>query len=205
VRLFSYCVKTDDGAAPNPYWRYCTLVICKPAIRRVAEVGDWVVGTGSRHALSGNLSGRVIYSMKVTAKIPMAAYDSFVRKYCPGKRPSVRHGDWRRQLGDAIYEFKHSPPRVRPSVHDEDNRKRDLSGEYALISEHFWYFGRSGPTLPPSLLSLAQQRRGHRVHLNDPLRPAFLRWIARQGRRGVRGLPANARVPCRDVTRSICD
>jgi len=44
--LYTYCIPYDDGAAPNPYWGICTLVICKPVIRRTAEVGDWIVGTG---------------------------------------------------------------------------------------------------------------------------------------------------------------
>src|SRR4051812_25733891 len=121
MRLYSYCVSADDGAAPNPFWGYCTLVICKPQIRRVAEVGDWVVGTGSRRTLVGRLSGRVVYAMKVTEKIPMAASDSFVRRRCPRKHPVVRHRAWQRRIGDAIYDFRHSPPRVRPGVHDARN------------------------------------------------------------------------------------
>lgn len=32
--LYTYCIPYDDGAAPNPYWGICTLVICKPVIRR---------------------------------------------------------------------------------------------------------------------------------------------------------------------------
>lgn len=47
MRLFSYCIPVDDGAAPNPFWGVCTLTICKSKIRRVAEIGDWVVGVGS--------------------------------------------------------------------------------------------------------------------------------------------------------------
>ena len=43
--LFSYVLRYDDGAAPNPFWGTCTLAICKPAIRRKANLGDWVVGT----------------------------------------------------------------------------------------------------------------------------------------------------------------
>jgi hypothetical protein len=35
-RLFSYTVRVDDGAAPNPFRGLCTLAICKPAIRRGA-------------------------------------------------------------------------------------------------------------------------------------------------------------------------
>ncbi len=38
--LYTYCIPYDDGAAPNPFWGQCTLVICKPRIRKVARPGD---------------------------------------------------------------------------------------------------------------------------------------------------------------------
>ena len=38
TRLFTYCILVDDGAAPNLFWGVCTLAICKPAIRRAAQV-----------------------------------------------------------------------------------------------------------------------------------------------------------------------
>lgn len=38
--LFSYCIRFDDEAAPNPFWSFCVLTICKPVIRRVAKMGD---------------------------------------------------------------------------------------------------------------------------------------------------------------------
>lgn len=40
--LFSYILKIDDGAAPNPFWGQCTLTICKPKIRKTADNGDWL-------------------------------------------------------------------------------------------------------------------------------------------------------------------
>src|SRR5262249_55154673 len=59
--LFSYCIPYDFGSAPNPFWGLCTLAICKPDIRRTANVGDWVVGTGSAVSPIGNISGKVVY------------------------------------------------------------------------------------------------------------------------------------------------
>jgi len=57
ARLFSYTIPIDDGAAPNPFNGFCTLTICKPAIRRVARKGDWIAGLGSKNAPSGDLTG----------------------------------------------------------------------------------------------------------------------------------------------------
>lgn len=49
-KLFSYVLRFDDGAAPNPFWGTCTLAICKPDIRRTANIDDWIIGTGSKNS-----------------------------------------------------------------------------------------------------------------------------------------------------------
>jgi hypothetical protein len=71
MRLFSYVLRHDSGFAPNPFWGYCTLACCKPVIRRVAEVGDWIVGTGSVENVGTN---KLIYAMKVTEKLTFEQY-----------------------------------------------------------------------------------------------------------------------------------
>lgn len=44
TKIYSYVLRIDNGAAPNAFGQFCTLTICKPAIRRNAEIGDWVIG-----------------------------------------------------------------------------------------------------------------------------------------------------------------
>ena len=73
--LYSYVVRTDYGSAPNPFWGVCTLVICKPKIRRSAQVGDWIVGTGSANSPIGDIRGMMIYAMRVTDKMTMYEYE----------------------------------------------------------------------------------------------------------------------------------
>ena len=189
MRIFSYCVQTDDGAAPNPYWGYCTLVICKPKIRSTAKVGDWVVGTGSKRTPGGDLSGRVVYVKQVTDRVPMEAYDFFARDHAPGKIPRMTSPDWRRRVGDAIYDFDHLTPQVRPSVHTASNRDRDLGGKHALISDRFWYYGAAAPMLPGVLRGLARQSQGHRSDFNESMKPAFLSWVGGLGPYGIYGKP----------------
>ena len=75
AQLFSYTIRIDDGAAPNPFHGMCSLAICKPAIRRVAKQGDWVIGLGSKNAPSGDLRGRLVYAMLVDEVVPIAQYD----------------------------------------------------------------------------------------------------------------------------------
>lgn len=57
------------------------------------------------------------------------------------------------------------------------NRSKDLSGEYVLISDHFFYFGDNPRPLPKHLVALAQNTRGHRSRLNDELFLPFLEWL----------------------------
>ena len=120
----------------------CTLVICKPKILRCAQVGDWIVGTGPASSPVRNVQGMMIYAMQVTDKMPMHEYDAWAQERRPEKVPNPHGGDPRRHVGDAIYDFDGDPPRLRPgSVHTVYDRERDLGSEYALLSEHFYYFG----------------------------------------------------------------
>ena len=41
AKIYSYVLKIDDGAAPNPFGGICTLTICKPIIRRKSSVDEW--------------------------------------------------------------------------------------------------------------------------------------------------------------------
>src|SRR5882762_6259909 len=142
MRLFSYCIPIDDGVAPNPFHGRCTLVICKPVIRRTAEEGDWIVGVGSKNVNGVNFSGKLVYAMKVTEKMTMQWYDDQCRVLGNPKIPDMTSPDYIRKLGDCIYNFENSQEGVlRPSVHSEENRETDLSGKFALKSDHFYYFG----------------------------------------------------------------
>lgn len=169
VRLYSYVVRDDNGSAPNPFFGTCTLALCKPRIRREAAIDDWIAGIASkRHGL-----GRLVYAMRVTAILSMKDYDARFT----GKRPDVRSKDWRRWLGDSIYDFSTNPPSVRKSVHGEKDRENDLGGENVLVSDDFLYFGDAPIELPPKLLPIARVQQGHRSKLNEPLVTPFERWV----------------------------
>ncbi|MFX0125956.1 MAG: hypothetical protein ACFFAE_20210 [Candidatus Hodarchaeota archaeon] len=181
MKLFSYCLRYDDGAAPNPFWGICTLTICKPAIRRTASIGDWVVGTGSKKVRGhGDLSNRLVYAMKITDKKTLKEYDSFCREKAPKKIPDWEHRDYRRRLGDCLYDYSTKPPIQRKGVHNKKNVKTDLSGKNSLISNHFYYFGDKPIAIPESLKPIVLQRQGHRKDLNETYIPLFLEWIEGQ-------------------------
>lgn len=200
--LYSYVVRYDDGAAPNPYWGTCTLVICKPAIRRKARKGDWIVGLGSKaNPTKDDYSGKIVYVMKVTKVMTMEEYDRYTRTKLRDKIPIVAGGnqpphnskEWRSRLGDSIYNFSEKGAPQRLGVHRRKNRRTDLSGKRALLSKEFVYFGDQAIPLPPSLKGILHQNQGHRSNLNAHHLPAFLRWWGTNrsefARNRVRGVP----------------
>lgn len=191
MKIYSYVVRYDDGAAPNPFWGYCTLAICKPVIRRVAKIGDWVIGTGSKENVGNE---RLVYAMKVTEIMRLEDYGSskrFTMKIPVGKEGIA-------SLGDNIYYVdEEGVVRQRfPSVHsyaDRENPKtqsHDLSGKNVLISQSgdFYYFGRDAPEIPKSLLCLVKKGPAHKSNFPREVINAFVKWIQAENP-GVNGDP----------------
>lgn len=182
MKLYSYCIPVDDGAAPNPYWGKCTLVICKSVIRRVAEKGDWIVGLGSKNVNGIDYSRKVVYAMKVTEKITLSAYDKLCQSSMSSKIPDLNIVDYKRKLGDCIYSYKENNNiLLRQSVHNEGNRTTDLGGKNALISDHFYYFGNNAIDLPAELSPIIKQGQGHKSNFNEPYKELFVTWIENLG------------------------
>lgn len=181
-RLYSYIVKNDNGSAPNPFWGVCTLTICKPVIRRTAQIGDWIVGTGSKNSKlrdgkTHDLSGHLVYAMQVTDKMSLHAYDQHCLQHLNNKVPNWRTSDWRMKMGDCIYDFSAGvEPAIRMSVHKENNRERDLGGLYALLSNHFYYFGEEPRPIPASLREIVIKTQGHLVFDDPAIIKTFEKW-----------------------------
>jgi len=178
MKLYSYCIPYDDGAAPNPFWGVCTLTICKPTIRRTASIGDWVIGTGAKNVRHhGDLSNKLVYAMKVTDKMTLEEYDRYCRKHIPERIPDWNDRDPKRRLGDCIYDYSSGIPIQREGVHNEGNKEKDLGGEYALLSDHFYYFGDKPLDLPPELYPIVHQTQGHKSTANEPYKDKFIKWL----------------------------
>lgn len=178
MRLFSYCIRLDDGAAPNPYWGICSLTICKPVIRRTAEVGDWVVGIGSSNAGGVDYSGKLVYAMEITQVMSLRQYDTFCRRRLRGKVPNLRSSDYRRKVGDCIYDYSGTNRgRQRPGVHTPENKARDMRGKNALLSDHYFYFGDKAIDIPDEFSLLVRNGQGHQSIKNEPIKEAFVDWL----------------------------
>ncbi|MSQ10977.1 MAG: hypothetical protein EXR52_08265 [Dehalococcoidia bacterium] len=123
--------------------------------------------------------------MRVSAKFSMEEYDAYTHRNLIRKIPVWDHRDRKRRLGDSIYDFSQSYPRLRQSVHTPANVKTDLSGGFVLASDHYFYFGSRSVPLPSDLLPIVKQGQGHRRSANAPYLPQFEAWIH------TLGLPPN--------------
>jgi hypothetical protein len=178
MKLYTYTLRYDDGAAPNPFWGICTLAIRKPAIRLAAEIGDWIVGLGSTKSPIGDISDHVVYAMQVTSKMTLEEYDQFCKTFVPKKKPDWRNIDYRMRVGDCIYNYiSHGNPKMRTGVHKEENQEKDLSGMYALASKQFYYFGNKPEKLPDDLRLIMHNGPGHTFDANQPYAELFVNWI----------------------------
>lgn len=178
MTLYSYCILVDDGAAPNPFWGVCTLTICKPAIRRTAEVGDWVIGIGSKNVFGNNFAGKLVYAMQITEIFSIKDYDAYCRKELYEKIPNTKSKDYRKNVGDCLYDYSgNNRGRLRHGAHTQASKRRDLSGENALLSDHFFYFGSNAVDIPQDFSILIRQGQGHQCHKNEGIKYAFVEWL----------------------------
>lgn len=143
TRIYRYILVDDVGMAPCPAGDLITLGTCKPAIRRGASTGDWVLGfrPGS---LERGPGGRVTDVLE---------HGEYERRY--RGRPDAVY----REAPDGTYR------RLRPDYHPTDEQMRgDISGPVLVfdpaVSRHL--DGKAVP-LPVGLAHLAPAGRGHRV------------------------------------------
>lgn len=163
-KLFSYVVDHDYGFAPNPFGGFCTLAKCKYGSKRrniveMAEVGDWIAGTGGADLRKSAGHGKLIYAMRVDEIIPL-------NEYCQAN------------CGNRI------------DAEPED----DGDDRLALISNHFFYFGRNAidiSDIPRKHLDHPFEKSGpwHRCDFSDKFVEAFAKWLKANFKVGVHGPP----------------
>lgn len=163
-RIYFYKLTTDNGGAPHVRDGLLSLAICKPMIRRTANVGDLILGFAADSLHADN---RLVYVARVTGKV--GGGDYYTRPYA--------------ERGDCIYERRdeHFVWRDGARYHGPADLIHDLGDhpEYpranVLLSDEFSYFGGQGsadykvrhPAVGDAVEHLG---RGHRVE-----HPAMLR------------------------------
>jgi len=198
MRLHSYVVARDYGFAPNPFFASCTLATCKPRIRKIAAIGDWVVGTGSKKR---HREKYIVYAMKVTEIMTFNEYWADPRFQT--KKPNLR-GSKKQAFGDNIY-FKNPETGTwhqENSHHSHDdgsvnhaNVAVDTQTNRLLVSDDFVYWGGSGPELPGRFLDYGPQHvslcavRNHKNTFPEELVQDFVAWIRLFSVKGYAGEP----------------
>jgi Nucleotide modification associated domain 2 len=188
-RIYYYKLTHDAGAAPCIQRGILSLAICKPIIRRSAEVGDIIFGFTAN---SLDRQNRLIYAALITKKLRKGEY---------------YEGDKFTSRDDCIYEFRQGRY-VRRKDAKFHNNPGDLShdlGEHpeypranVLLSTDFRYFGVNGTDEYKSKYELIGKAveslgRGQRVNLAPELREQFLatkKWLWGKSQSKVLGRPS---------------
>ena len=196
-RLYSYVVARDYGFAPNPFFGFCTLATCKPEIRRLAKIGDWIIGTGS----SGrNKVGYVTYMMLVSEVLSFNEYWEDARFL--QKRPNLM-GSKKQAFGNNIY-FKNSMGNCRQqdSHHsyedgseNQHNIENDTKADRVLIGAEYVYWGKDGPKLPPEFRNYNGidicAKRGYKSRFPEAMVEDFIGWVRSLAALGYLGTPGD--------------
>ena len=197
MRLYSYVLARDFGFAPNPFYGFCTLATCKPEIRRTAQIGDWVIGTGSKRK---GRDGRLVFAMRVTEAMTFDEYWADPR-FAP-KRPSL-HGSLKQAFGDNIYHREtggwsqeNSHHSMRDGTANPENVEHDTNTDRVLVSDHFAYWGGEGPEIAADFrdwdgIDACLGRQGHRCNFPGELVVQFVQWLEGMSMDGYRGRPGD--------------
>lgn len=177
MKLFSYVVEHDTGEAPNPYFGFCTLCLCKfrespekpRNIVELADEGDWIIGTGGANTKRSAGNGKLVYAMRVDKKMTLEQYHANRAYAC--KRPSS-NGSFGQQRGDNM------PPK---NLFERNER-------FVLISWHFYYFGHNAKWIPRSKRGDVEKRGVGFRYLSEECARWFEQWV-RRFKRGKHGEP----------------
>lgn len=153
----------DNGGAPCVSNGLLSLAICKPMIRKMAEVGSLIFGFGGK-----KYERRLIYIASVTDKLPREP-DKLRGEYYIQPNYSKRH--------DCIYENVNGLAQIRSdaSYHSSgDQLQHDVGSHFdradVLLSEDFRYLGKQGNAdYKDNFQKISELinglKRGHRVNL----------------------------------------
>jgi hypothetical protein len=191
MNVFTYVIEHDLGFSPNPFHGVCTLACCKPRIRKNAEIGDYVLGTG---AALPNLRGFLTYWMQVDEITTLDAY--WQDRRFRHKKPSMlgttlyRYGDniYHRD-GTETYRQEYSFHSMEDGSVSTGDLKRDTgTTDKVLIGRNFAFWEKSGVLLPEHLSYFVRRER----HCySEAQKAAFLGWLDTHPERGYIDEPAH--------------
>ena len=177
MKLYSYVVEHDNGHAPNPYFGVCTLCRCKFRKHRehpknvveLANVGDWIIGTGGANRKRSTGHGTLVYAMRVDEKLTRQHYFSdprFARKKLSGRTYAQSQGD-----------------NIQP------NGRFEASEQNVLVSDHFYYFGARAIAIPKRFAMLEKKGPGFKNRFTPADVDSVIEWLTKNYAPGKHGEP----------------
>lgn len=196
-RIFSYKLSRDYGFAPNPFHGVCTLATCKPQIRKGAQIGDLIIGCGSKEL---GMHGKIIFAMRVSEKMTF-------QQYWNDPRFSTKKVNFQASkaaaYGDNIYHIENNQWVQEDSHHSFDggvvnpeNLRRDVGSDNVLIGADFVYWGSNAPTMPLQLRNidgddLLPYGRNYRSIFSSKFVNEITTWFDTTPERGNLGRPTS--------------
>jgi len=195
----TYRLDHDLGFAPNPFFGWCSLACCMGPIRKSAKLDDIIIGiAGSNPRGLGPYHPQLIYWMRVDLALTFDQYwndPRFARKRPQIPGPKIRMvGDctYRHEPDDIDWSFDTSMHYVADAAQtDGGHVVRDTKVDRVLLSQHYTYWGKSGPAVPDHLLSLFPSHRGQKCKHDVTLLAELHDFISLERPLGAVGDPAD--------------
>jgi hypothetical protein len=194
MNVFFYVVEHDLGFAPNPFHGVCSLGCCKPDIRKIADVGDYVLGTG---AVKPKLRGHLTYWMKVDEVLTFDQYweDPRFRRKKPVMQGTtyLRYGDniYHRNGGDTFQQEDSFHSNEDGNVSPGDLKRDTAKTDKVLLGRTFAFWGRSGIPIPSDIAGFLKTGPGHRYKFTEPQKQEIIVWLEGMPARGYIDEPAH--------------
>jgi hypothetical protein len=172
MQLFSYVVDHDDGGAPHAKGRYCTLVHCK---------------------FGGELRRRNIVEMAQEGDWILGSGGTSSRSAGRGKVIYLMRVDKKLSFAEYL-----STDVYRGRADCKDHGSRNM---FALVSSHFFYFGRNAipiAELPQSIPNarLLKWGMGYRRDYPEASLKKLIEWFERRFEPGIHGAPCGVSQSC---------
>lgn len=192
MNIYRYIVSRDYGFAPNPFYGTCTLATCKATIRKHAQIGDWIIGCGSKTIFPNS----IIYLMHVENII---TYDEYWENKKYSLKKPIFNGSLKQTFGDNIYHHNNSGEWLQANSHHSlengktnfYNLERDTKSDNVLISKEFYYFGKNPFILESKYKSLYFTGRGYIKKIDKTLFLDFIKYFKETHSPGIYSDPYN--------------
>ena len=175
MRIHTYVIATDAGSAPNYDPPLTTLAVCKPRIRRKANVGELVLAFAGK-SVNPFEPHTVVWAGVVAEKLTFAEYWNDPRFQAKQPDRCTRPDNFYRPTPDGGLMWVENP------VHGPEATRHDTDGLFVLAFNPSWRFGANGPRLPTEFgLRMTHGRRGERsTDLSDTEWRSLETWLNQQ-------------------------